>query len=159
RLGREIHLPGARAFDARNFRERKFVFAADLFGTAAGGTNQPRGQALLVIDQHLQQVLRQKLLIVVSKRERLGRLDEAPRPFGELLHIHDKPSRARIPKPPKQAWLASHRLGTDLEPSARARARMCDRKLRLQEARQLLSRLTPPRRPRPAQNRIAGSPP
>src|SRR5436305_784906 len=71
-LGREVHLPGARAVHARNFRERNLVFAADLFGAAAGSADQPRREAFFVIHQHLQKVLRQELLIVVAKRERLG---------------------------------------------------------------------------------------
>ncbi len=91
RFGCEIHLPGAGTFDLRNLRDRDFVFAAHLIGTAASGADQSRGETFLIVDQHLEEMLRQQLLIVGTESEGLRRLNEAARPLGKLFNIHAGP--------------------------------------------------------------------
>ena len=84
---REVNLPVA-AFDARHFRQCDIVLRAHLRRIAARGRDKPRSQAFLVVQQHLQKVLRQELLIVGTQSERLRGLNEALRALREFLNVH-----------------------------------------------------------------------
>src|SRR6202012_3115980 len=55
---------------------------------AARGVDQPRGEALLVVNQDFQKMFGDKLLVALTDRQRLGGLNEAARPLGEFLDIH-----------------------------------------------------------------------
>src|SRR3546814_19084230 len=55
---------------------------------AAGGADQVRRQALLVVEQNLEKVLRRQALVVGAQGKRLRRLNEAARTVGVFLEIH-----------------------------------------------------------------------
>ena len=55
---------------------------------AAGGRDQARGQAFLIVEEDLQQMFGGELLVAFAQRQALGRLNEAARPLGEFLDIH-----------------------------------------------------------------------
>ena len=46
------------------------------------------GEALRIVQQHLQQVLRREALVALAQGQRLRRLDEAARPLGVFLEVH-----------------------------------------------------------------------
>ena len=76
------------ALDARQLGERPLHRRPGRRRVAAGARDQVRGQPLVVVEQRLQQVLRQEPLVVLPERDRLPGLNEPPRPFRELLEIH-----------------------------------------------------------------------
>ena len=57
-------------------------------GVAAGGLDQARGHALLVVEQRLQQMRRRDALMMLANRDRLRGLQEPARAVGELFKIH-----------------------------------------------------------------------
>ena len=63
-------------------------FALGGLGIAARGLDQPRGHALLVVEQRLQQMRRRDPLVMLANRDRLRRLQEAARAVGQLFKIH-----------------------------------------------------------------------
>ncbi len=65
------------------------------FGIAAGGLDQARGHALLVVEQRLQQMRRRDPLMILAHRDRLRRLEESPGAVGEFLEIHLDPLSVR----------------------------------------------------------------
>jgi hypothetical protein len=88
RVGRNIHLPCARAFHARELGQRNFRLLAHQIGAAAGSGYQPRCKTFLIVHQHLQQVQRIDGLIVGTDCKALRRLNEPARPLGKLLDVH-----------------------------------------------------------------------
>ena len=55
---------------------------------AAGGLDQPRGHALLVVEQRLKQMRRRDPLMMLANRDRLRGLQKPARAVGELFKIH-----------------------------------------------------------------------
>src|SRR6202021_1825794 len=55
---------------------------------AAGAVDQTAGEALAVVQQHLQHMQCRKLLVAVARRERLCRLDKTARALGVFFNIH-----------------------------------------------------------------------
>ena len=102
RLGREIHLARAGAFDARQLRERRFDVCTHLFRSTAGRTNETGCQALFVVDQNLEEMFGFENLVIGPERQPLRRLNESARTLGELLNIHIGLSSLR-PDPRKRA--------------------------------------------------------
>ena len=87
-LGGEIDLPGAAAGNLRQLVERVFGGLEDGARIAAGAVDQTAGKALAVVQQHLEQMQRRKLLVAVAHRQRLRRLDKTARTLGVFLDIH-----------------------------------------------------------------------
>ena len=88
-LGREKDLARAAALDARQLVERALGRGDDLGGIAAGGADQVRRQAFLVVEQDLEQMLRRDLLIAATLRQGLCRLHESFGALGIFLEIHE----------------------------------------------------------------------
>ena len=82
RLGR------AAAGDRGDFGDQRIDFALRRLRVAARRLDQPRGHALLVVEQRLQQMRRRDPLVMLANRDRLRRLQEAARAVGELFKIH-----------------------------------------------------------------------
>ena len=59
-----------------------------VFASPPAALDQPRGHALLVVEQRLQQMRRRDPLVMLANRDRLRRLQEAARAVGELFKIH-----------------------------------------------------------------------
>src|SRR6185312_6254114 len=72
--------------------QRRFHAGAHGRVFAAGGIDQPRGKAFLVVDQDLEQMLGRELLIAFAQGQTLRRLNKAARPLGEFLDIHQSSS-------------------------------------------------------------------
>ena len=90
--GIEIDLSGAAAGDFRPFGERRLDGGQSLARIAAGAVDEPGGEPLGIVEQHLEQVLRGKLLVSLAQRERLGGLDETAAAVGVFVEIHVLPS-------------------------------------------------------------------
>ena len=84
----ELRLAGAAARDLGLPGELGFERLLGARRVAAGGADQARRGALLVVEQRLQQVLRRDALVVLADRDGLRGLEEAPRAVGELLDVH-----------------------------------------------------------------------
>ncbi len=93
RVGRQIDLARL-ALDLRQLGERALDPGPHLFRLAAGRRDQPRGQALFVIDEDLQKMFGGEVLVIGAQRQPLGGLHESARPLGEFLDVHlaSKPS-------------------------------------------------------------------
>ena len=63
-----------------------------LVGPAAGALDQGAGQAVLLLQQHLQQVLGRELLVAAGQRQALGRLDRLLGAVGIEVDVHAVPS-------------------------------------------------------------------
>ena len=72
RRRRHVELAGSRPFDLGQFRKRRFDLGQRLARVPAGPVDQPGGQALLVVQKHLEHVLGSELLMPLAKRQRLG---------------------------------------------------------------------------------------
>ena len=79
--------------------------ASDAFGlgqrllrSPAGLADQAGGQPFLVVEQHLEQMLRRELLVALAQREALRRLDEALGAIGIFVEVH-VPSPPAVPEP------------------------------------------------------------
>jgi hypothetical protein len=91
----EIDLAGPRALHLRNLLQRLLGLLKRQLRLAAGLPDKARGEALRVVQQHLQEVLRLELLMALAERQRLRRLNEAARALGVLLDVHEGHSFAR----------------------------------------------------------------
>jgi hypothetical protein len=60
---------------------------------SAGLVDQAGRQALLVVQQNLEDVERSELLMAFPDRQGLRGLDETPHAFGQFLDIHVQPSK------------------------------------------------------------------
>ena len=85
---REIELAGAAGDFRQLARAPPRWRAARASGVAAGALDQPRRQALAVVEQHFQEMFGRELLVALAERIGLRRLDEAPRALGVFLDIH-----------------------------------------------------------------------
>ena len=90
--GIEIDLPGTAAGDLRAFGEHCLDGGQSLARIAARAVDQPGGESLGIVEQHLEQVLRGELLVPLARRERLGGLDETAAAVGVFVEIHILPS-------------------------------------------------------------------
>ena len=102
RRRRQVELAGAGALHLRQLGEREFDLLQRLARIAARLVDQAGAQALLVVEQDLQNVLRRELLVALAKRQRLRGLDEAARPFGVFLEIHGFTPLASPPDPKRR---------------------------------------------------------
>ena len=84
----ELRLAGAAARDLGLAGELGFERLLGACRVAAGGADQARRGALLVVEQRLQQVLRRDALVVLADSDGLRGLEEPPRAVGELLYVH-----------------------------------------------------------------------
>ncbi len=64
------------------------VCKAGRLGVAAGTLDQRRRHALVVVEQHFQHMLGRELLVTLSQRIGLRRLDETAHPLGVFFNIH-----------------------------------------------------------------------
>ena len=69
--------------------EGQLELFGDALRLAAGAGDEVCGEPLLVVEERLQQVLRHEALVVLAHGDRLCGLNEAARPFGEFLQVHD----------------------------------------------------------------------
>ena len=88
RRRREIELPCARTLHFRQFAEREFDLRQRVSRAPARLVDQARGETLLVVEQHLQDMLGRKLLMPLAHSQRLRALHEAARAFRIFLQIH-----------------------------------------------------------------------
>jgi len=91
----QINLARA-AFDLGKFRQCAIVGVAHSRVVATCRADQPRSQALLIVEQDFQKMFRRELLIAGAERQTLSRLNEAARPLGELFNIHNA---SGLPRP------------------------------------------------------------
>ena len=96
-LGREVDLAGAAALDLGLLGERGLDRLERTLGIAARALDQIGGQALRVVEQHLEQMLGREALMALAQRQRLRRLDEALRPLGVFLEVHRQLSLSIAP--------------------------------------------------------------
>ena len=87
-LGRKIELTGTAALDLGHPRQRHLDGLQRILRPAAGLLDQARGETLGIVEQDLEKMFGGKLLVALAQGKRLGRLDEAARPFGVFLEIH-----------------------------------------------------------------------
>ena len=87
-LRRDVRLAGARSLHLRLPGDVGLDRGQCGLRVAAGGADQARGGAFLVIQQRLQQVLGGDPLVEFANRDGAGGLQEAARPLGELLDVH-----------------------------------------------------------------------
>ncbi len=85
---RHIELASPRSFDLWQFGEGGFDLCQRLARVSAGPVDQSGGQPLLVVQKHFEHVLGRKLLMPLTKRQRLRGLHEAARPLGIFLQVH-----------------------------------------------------------------------
>ena len=93
RRRRHIKLPRPRPLDLGQLAERLLDLPQSLARVSARPVNQPGGQPLFVVQKHLEHVLGRKLLVPLTKRQRLRGLHEAARPLGIFLQVHHRPLR------------------------------------------------------------------
>src|SRR5205807_9188944 len=98
RRSAEIDLAGAAARHLRHFAERGFDGGKRLARLAAGTVDQAGGEALRIVEQHLEDVLGGELLVPLAQGKGLGGLDKSARAFGVFLDVHQWLPRA--PKAP-----------------------------------------------------------
>ena len=84
---RHMHLRAA-AGDLGQLGKRGFGPLERLLWPAAGLGDQPRRQALRIVEQHFEQMLGRDLRIAFADGEGLRRLHETLEPVGEFLEIH-----------------------------------------------------------------------
>src|SRR5208282_1958119 len=88
----EINLSGAAAGDFRTPGEHRLDGGQGLARIAARAVDEPSGEPLGIVEQHLEQMLGRKLLVSLAQRERLGGLDETAAAVGVFVEIHILPS-------------------------------------------------------------------
>src|SRR3546814_16392546 len=99
RLGRQIDLAGAAAFDPRHLRQFGFDRLLRDSGIAAGGGDQVGGKTLFIVEQGLQNVVGGKALVSAALGELLCGLQESARPLRIFLDVHRRaPLRHWCPK-------------------------------------------------------------
>ena len=84
----EINLPGAAARNFGALGEQRFDGRQCLPRIAAGPVDQTGGEPFGVVEQHLEQVFRGKLLVSLAQCERLGGLNETAAAVGVFVEIH-----------------------------------------------------------------------
>ena len=84
-FGRHVELAGARAFDARQFRQRRFRRLQRATGIAAGAFDETGGEAFLIVEQNLQQMFGRQALMAGALRQALCVLQKRTRAFGEFF--------------------------------------------------------------------------
>ena len=84
-FGRHVELAGARAFDARQFRQRRFGRLQRATGIAAGAFDEAGGEAFLVVEQNFQQMFGGQTLMAGALRQALRVLQKRTRAFGEFF--------------------------------------------------------------------------
>ena len=84
----EINLPGAAARNFGALGEQCFDGRQCLPRIAAGPVDQTGGEPFGVVEQHLEQVFRGKLLVSLAQCERLGGLNETAAAVGVFVEIH-----------------------------------------------------------------------
>src|SRR6185437_5733041 len=87
-LRRKVDLSGTAAFDAGQLFEVRFNHGRGARGIAAGGADQIRRQAFLVVEQHLQKMVRGDLLVAEPLGEALCGLHETLRALGIFFEVH-----------------------------------------------------------------------
>ena len=116
RLRCEVDLARAVPVYSRQRVERRFGLLQRVFRPAAGGADEIGGEALSVVEQDLEHVLRREALVAARGRESLGCLHEAARALGKLVEVH-VPSLVGYP-------LARAERGRTLMASSEARTRI-----------------------------------
>ena len=96
-LRRQVDLAGAAARDLGALGERPLDGGQRVAGPAAGALDQPGGQALRVVEQHLQEVVGAELLVALAQGQALRRLHEALRAVGVFVEVHVIPPRHGSP--------------------------------------------------------------
>ena len=91
RFLRQINLR-RRALDLGQFGQRHLDLLQRLLRAPACRRDEARGHALFVVEQRLQKVFGREKLVVGADGDALRGLDEAARPLGEFLEIHDASS-------------------------------------------------------------------
>jgi hypothetical protein len=89
-LRRQIHLAGSRPLYLRQLCESGLDAGEHVAGATAGAVYQAGCEALRIIEQHLQKVLRGELLVAFTQGEALRRLHEALRAVGVTFEIHER---------------------------------------------------------------------
>ena len=89
-LGLHVELAGA-ALDLGHLGQQRLDGGVGGVGPAAGALDQRAGQAVLLFEQHLQQVLGRELLVAAGERQRLGRLDRLLGAVGIEIDVHGSP--------------------------------------------------------------------
>ena len=87
-LRRKIDLPRAASGYFWQFVERVLGRFEDRTRIAAGTVDQTAGEALAVVQQHFEHMQRRELLVAVTHRQRLRRLDKTARTLGVFFNIH-----------------------------------------------------------------------
>ena len=90
--GIKIDLPGPAAGDFRPLGQHRLDGGKRLAGIAPRAVDQPGGEPLGIVEQHLEQVLRGKLLVPLAQRQRLGGLHETAAAVGISIKVHVAPS-------------------------------------------------------------------
>ena len=99
--GCEIELPGAGALHLRQFGECEFGIAERVARAPPCPVDEAGGEPLLVVEKNLQDMFGRKLLVPFADGERLGALNEPPRPFGIFFNVHGgNLSSAKLPLMP-----------------------------------------------------------
>ena len=96
-LGCEVNLAGAAAFDLGQLGQRCRGRLEGTLGIAARALDQIGGQALRVVEQHLEEMLGREALMALAQGQRLRRLDEAARALGVFLEVHRQLSLSIAP--------------------------------------------------------------
>ncbi len=94
-----IELAGA-ALDLGDLAELGLHGLIDRVGPAAGALDQGAGQAVLFLQQHLEQMFGRKLLVTAGERQGLGRLDRLFSAIGVEIDVHGFPCGRRTGPPP-----------------------------------------------------------
>ncbi len=83
----EIQLPRGRTLHLRQFGKREFGVAQRVARAPPRPVDEASAKPFLVVEKNLQNMLGRKLLVPFADSERLGALNEAPRPFGVFFKI------------------------------------------------------------------------
>jgi hypothetical protein len=81
-------LPGALSFDLGLLGERRLDRAMDRTRIAACGSDQVGRETFRIVEQHFQQMVRQKTLVTLTQRQHLRALKETAHTLGVLLLVH-----------------------------------------------------------------------
>ena len=87
-LGGHVKLAGAAARYLGSLGECRLAGRERRLGVAARLANKARGEPLVVVEQHLQQMIGRELLMALAKRKALRRLNEAACAVRKLFKIH-----------------------------------------------------------------------
>jgi hypothetical protein len=122
--GLRLHVELARAaLDLGQLGEQGFDGGVGRVGPASGALDQGAAKAVLLFQQHLEQVLGAELLVAARERQRLGRLDRLLGAVGIEIDVHGSPrigGLARLalikrkPRNPDVVWRQGHTRGRSM---------------------------------------------